>query len=89
MDSLLIAFFQTKSNFVWPEAYEKSLQELKYKLTSYPVLTLLEGIDGFVVYCDVLRVRFGCVPMQRIKVVLYASRKLNVHERNIQPMFLK
>ena len=46
------------------------------------MLTLLEDIKGFVVYCDTCRVGLGCVLMQHGKVVAYASRKLKVHERN-------
>ena len=47
-----------------------------------PVLTLPEGTDGFVVYCDASRVRLGCVLMQNGKVIAYASRQLKVHEKN-------
>ncbi|WMV25732.1 hypothetical protein MTR67_019117 [Solanum verrucosum] len=43
---------QNKARFIWSELYEKSFQELKDRLTSALVLTLPEGTDGFVVYCD-------------------------------------
>ena len=43
----------------------------KYRITSASVLTITEGIKGFVVYCDASRVDLGCVLMQ-----------LKVHERN-------
>ena len=56
---------------------------LKDRLTSAPVLTLLEGRKGFVVYYDESRVGFGCVIMQRGKVLAYACRKLKVHKRKI------
>ena len=46
------------------------------------MLTLSEGTKGFIVYCDASKVSFGCVLMQRVKVVAYAYRKLKVHERN-------
>ena len=55
---------------------------MKDKLTSTPVLTLLEGNEGFVVYCDASRVGLGCVLMQHGKVIAYASRQLKVHEKN-------
>ncbi|KAH0773627.1 hypothetical protein KY290_010764 [Solanum tuberosum] len=80
--SPLRALTQKKAKFVWSEACEKNFQELKDRLTSTPVLTLLEGTDGFVVYCDTSRVGLGCVPMQRGKVIAYASRQLKVHETN-------
>ncbi|WMV29154.1 hypothetical protein MTR67_022539 [Solanum verrucosum] len=54
--SPLMTLTQKKAKFVWLEACEKSFQELKDILTSTPVLTLPEGTDGFVVYCDTSRV---------------------------------
>ena len=51
-------------------------------MTKAPVLTLPEGTDGFVVYCDASRVGLGCVLMQNGKVIAYASRQLKVHEKN-------
>ena len=46
------------------------------------VLTLSEGTEEFVVYCDTSRVGLGCVLMQHGKVITYASRQLKVHENN-------
>ena len=80
--SPLTTLTQKKAKFIWSKACEKSFQELKDKLTSAPVLTLLEGTDGFVVYCGTSRVGLGCVLMQHGKVIAYASRKLKVHENN-------
>ncbi|KAH0636581.1 hypothetical protein KY289_036496 [Solanum tuberosum] len=68
--------------FQWSEACEKSFQELKKRLTTAPVLTLPEGTQVFVVYCDASRVGLGCVLMQNDKVIAYASRQLKVHEKN-------
>ena len=55
---------------------------MKTRLTTTLVLTLPEGSDGYVIYCDASRVGLGCVLMQRDKVISYASRKLKVHEKN-------
>ena len=46
------------------------------------MFTLPEGTKGFVVYFDTSRVGLGCVLMQHIKVIAYASRQLKVHKRN-------
>ena len=46
------------------------------------VLTLLEGIDSFLVYCDASRNGLGCVLMQNHKFIAYSSRQLKVHEMN-------
>ena len=51
-------------------------------MTTTPVLTLPEGSDSYVIYCDTSRVGLGCVLMQRDKVISYASRNLKVHEKN-------
>ena len=55
---------------------------MKDRLTSASVLTLLEGTEWFVVYCDSSRVGLGCVLMQHYKVISYASRQLKAHEKN-------
>ncbi|WMV57992.1 hypothetical protein MTR67_051377 [Solanum verrucosum] len=54
---------------------EKSFAELKTRLTTTPVLTLPEGSDGYVLYCDASRVGLGCVLMQR---VAYALSRLSM-----------
>ena len=46
------------------------------------MLTLSEGNEGFVVYCDAYRVGLGCVLMQSGKVIAYAFRQFKVCERN-------
>ncbi|WMV41443.1 hypothetical protein MTR67_034828 [Solanum verrucosum] len=78
----LTALTQRKAKFIWLKACEKNFQELKDTLTSAMVLTLPEGTDGFVVYCDTSRVVLGCVLMQNGKVIAYTSRQLKVHEKN-------
>ena len=51
-------------------------------MTTTAVLTLPEGSNGYVIYCDASRVVLVCVLMQRDKVISYASKKLKVHEKN-------
>lgn len=60
--------------FEWNEACEKNFQELKDRLVFVPVLILLRGSEGYVVYCDTLRKDFDCVFMQQSKVIAYASK---------------
>ncbi|KAH0650386.1 hypothetical protein KY284_030298 [Solanum tuberosum] len=80
--SPLSALTQKKAKFIWTEMCEKSFQELKDRLTSALMLTLPEGTDCFVVYCDASRIGLGCVLIQNGKVIAYASRQLKVHEKN-------
>ncbi|WMV40974.1 hypothetical protein MTR67_034359 [Solanum verrucosum] len=82
ISSPLTKLTQKTIKFQWSEAYEKSFQELKKMLTTAPVLTLLEGTQCFVVYCDASRVGLGCVFMQNVKVIAYASIQLKVYEKN-------
>lgn len=58
-------------------------------MTSASILTLLEGNDSFVVYCDVSRVGLGCVLIQNGKVIAYTSRMLKVHKWNYPTHDLK
>ncbi|KAF3681263.1 putative trehalose-phosphate phosphatase 1-like [Capsicum annuum] len=64
------------------DSCENSFEKLKDRLTTAPLLTLPEGTEGFVVYCDASRVEFGYVLMQHSKLVDYALRQLKVHEKN-------
>ncbi|GJW65680.1 putative reverse transcriptase domain-containing protein [Tanacetum coccineum] len=41
-----------------------------------------QKIEDFVVYCDASNKGLGCVLMQRVKVIAYASRQLKIHEKN-------
>ena len=71
-----------EEKFVWSEACQQSFDELKWKLTLAPVLTLPSGQDGYTVYCDASRQGLGCVLMQHENVIAYASRQLKKHEQN-------
>ena len=55
---------------------------MKRRLTSTPVLILLNASELFVVYCDASKMDFGGMLMQNGQVVVHASRQLKVHERN-------
>ncbi|KAD5317689.1 hypothetical protein E3N88_17635 [Mikania micrantha] len=68
--------------FVWGDDQEKAFNEIKFKLTQAPILTLPDGPDDFVVYSDASYLGLGSVLMQRGKVIAYASRQLKVHEVN-------
>lgn len=68
--------------FVWTATYEKSFQELKNRLTTTPVLALLESGEEYVMYCDASKSGLGCVLMQKGRVIAYASRQLKSHEEN-------
>ncbi|RVW72772.1 Transposon Tf2-12 polyprotein [Vitis vinifera] len=68
--------------FEWSDDCECSFQELKNRLVSAPILTILSGSGGFVVYSDASHQGLSCVLMQHGRVVAYASRQLKPYERN-------
>ena len=82
IESAMTRLTQKKVKFLWSDSCENSFRELKTRLTTAPVLTLPDGVDSFMVYCDASRVGLGCVLMQRGKVIAYASRQLKPHEKN-------
>ncbi|KAI3773775.1 hypothetical protein L1987_48307 [Smallanthus sonchifolius] len=73
---------QKVKKFDWGDKQEAAFQLLKQKLCCATILSLPEGTDGFVVYCDASHQGLGCVLMQNDKVIAYASRLLKVHEKN-------
>ncbi|KAD2393409.1 hypothetical protein E3N88_40386 [Mikania micrantha] len=78
----LISLTHKDKKFEWGEEQEFAFNLLKHKLCSAPILSLLEGCEDFVVYCDASKQGLGCVLMQHEKVIAYASRQLKVHEKN-------
>ncbi|GJR29613.1 putative nucleotidyltransferase, ribonuclease H [Tanacetum coccineum] len=73
---------QKNQKFKWGDEHENAFQTLKDILCDAPILALPEGTDDFVVYCDASNQGFGCVLMQRNKVIAYVSRQLKIHEKN-------
>ena len=70
----LTKLIRKEEKFVWSKACQQIFDELKWKLTSAPVLTLPSGQDGYTVYCYASRQGLGCVLMQLENVIAYASR---------------
>ncbi|GJW31166.1 putative reverse transcriptase domain-containing protein [Tanacetum coccineum] len=55
--------------FDWGEKEENAFQLIKQKLCSAPILTLPEGSEDFVVYCDASHKGLGVVLMKIEKVI--------------------
>nr|GEY37775.1 reverse transcriptase domain-containing protein [Tanacetum cinerariifolium] len=66
---------QKNKKYEWGMKEEEAFQSLKQKLCSAPILTLPEGTENFVVYCDASLKGFGAVLMQREK------KELNMRQR--------
>nr|GEV68407.1 putative reverse transcriptase domain-containing protein [Tanacetum cinerariifolium] len=68
--------------YEWGVEQEEAFQTLKDNLCNAPILSLPDGVEDFIVYCDTSNQGLGCVLMQRGKVIAYASRQLKIHEKN-------
>ncbi|GKD56483.1 putative reverse transcriptase domain-containing protein [Tanacetum coccineum] len=73
---------QKNQKYEWVREQEEAFQTLKDNLCNTPILTLPDGPEDFVVYCDASNQGLGCVLMQRGKVIAYASQQLKIHEKN-------
>nr|GEX81591.1 retrovirus-related Pol polyprotein from transposon 17.6 [Tanacetum cinerariifolium] len=86
-DKFVIVFIDdilvfSKSKEEHEDHLRTSFEELKQRLVSAPVLTLLSGSDEFQIYSDASKKGLGCVLMQHGKVIAYASRQLKPYEVN-------
>jgi hypothetical protein len=73
---------QKDEKFVWTPKCEEAFHNLWTLLTSTPVLAQPNIEKPFDVYCDALRTGLGCVHMQEVQVIAYASCQLQKHEVN-------
>nr|GEU33640.1 reverse transcriptase domain-containing protein [Tanacetum cinerariifolium] len=73
---------QKNKPYMWGDDKEEAFQTLKLKLCSAPILSLPEGSEDFVVYCDASLKGCRAILMQREKVIAYASRQLRKNEEN-------
>ncbi|GJW79920.1 putative reverse transcriptase domain-containing protein [Tanacetum coccineum] len=65
--------------YEWGEKQEESFQTLKDNLCNAPILSLPDGVEDFVIYCDASNQGLGCVLMQRDKSVIYTDHKSLQH----------
>ncbi|KAL8133741.1 hypothetical protein AgCh_008979 [Apium graveolens] len=79
--SPLTKLTRKNEKFVWTEKCEMSFQELKRRLVTAPVLALPDETGNFIIYSDASLKGLGCVLMQNVKVIAYASRQLKPHEQ--------
>jgi hypothetical protein len=78
----LTSLLEKGKEFKLDEACQKYFHELKEKLTTAPVLIMHDIHKRFDVYCDASHLGLGCVLIQEGKVIAYASRQLQKHEKN-------
>ena len=78
----LTSLLEKAKDFKWTKACQNSFEELKKRLTTAPVLAKTDIHKNFDIYCDASRQDLGCVLMQEVRVIAYASRQLRKHELN-------
>nr|GEW22837.1 putative reverse transcriptase domain-containing protein [Tanacetum cinerariifolium] len=75
--------------FDWGEKEENAFQLIKQKLCSAPILTLPEGSEDFVVYCDASHKGLGVVLMQKEKILeaqIEAMKQENLKKEDVGGM---
>ncbi|GJR32093.1 putative reverse transcriptase domain-containing protein [Tanacetum coccineum] len=65
----LTSLTQKNQKYEWGEKQEEAFQTLKDNLCNAPILSLPDGVEDFVVYCDASNQGLGCVLMQRDKII--------------------
>ncbi|GJR82371.1 ribonuclease H-like domain-containing protein [Tanacetum coccineum] len=74
----LTSLTQKNQKYMWGAEQEEAFQTLKNNLCDASILSLPNGVEDFLVYCDTLNQGLGCVLIQRNKVIAYASRQLKI-----------
>ncbi|GKE70234.1 putative reverse transcriptase domain-containing protein, partial [Tanacetum coccineum] len=67
----LTSLTQKNQKYELDEEQEAAFQTLKNNLCDAPVLSLPDGVEDFVVYCDASNQGLGCVLMQKDTVIAY------------------
>jgi ribonuclease HI len=70
------------NKYVWSEACDEAVKQLKKLLTTSPVLAQPDTTKLFDVYCDASSTGLGGVLMQEGRVISYSSRQLRCHEEH-------
>ena len=69
LDAPMTRLTQKEVKFELNDRCEEAFQELNWRLTSAPILIVLERGQRFTVYCDASKDGLGCVLMQSERVV--------------------
>nr|GEU50816.1 putative reverse transcriptase domain-containing protein [Tanacetum cinerariifolium] len=75
----LTSLTQKNKKYEWGVEQEEAFQSLKDNLCNAPILSLPDGVEDFVVYCDASNQGLDCVHMQRGKSVIYTDHKILQH----------
>ncbi|GJY08957.1 putative reverse transcriptase domain-containing protein [Tanacetum coccineum] len=82
----LTSLTQKNQKYEWGEKEEEAFQTLKNNLCDAHILSLQDGVEDFVVYCDASNQGLGCVVMQRGKHI-FNQKELNMRQRRWIELF--
>lgn len=85
----LTSLTKKEKKFLWNAKCEDSFQTLKNCMTTIPILTLPQRVEGFVIYTNASNQDYGALLMEQRKVIAYTSKQLIVHEKNYPTHDLK
>ncbi|GJX06658.1 putative reverse transcriptase domain-containing protein, partial [Tanacetum coccineum] len=88
----LTSLTQKNQKYEWGVEQEEAFHTLKDNLCNAPILSLHDGAEDFVVYCDASNQGLGCVLMQRGKaniVVDALSKKERVKPKRVQELSMR
>nr|GEU49514.1 putative reverse transcriptase domain-containing protein [Tanacetum cinerariifolium] len=71
---------ENNQKYEWGEKQEEAFQTLKDNLCNAPILSLPDGLEYFMIYCDASNQGLGCVLMQR-------DKELNMRQRRWLELF--
>ena len=78
----MTALTRKNVKFEWTDSCEQSFHEFKKPLVTTLILTIPEGEDGFVIYCDESSQGLGAVLMLHRRVISYTFRHLKDYVKN-------
>ncbi|GKA32877.1 reverse transcriptase domain-containing protein [Tanacetum coccineum] len=80
---------QKNKKYEWSVEQEEAFQTLKDNLCNALIMSLPDGIEDFVVYCDVSNQGLDCVLMQRGNSLqhIFDQKELNMHQRRWIELF--
>ena len=68
--------------FRWEPDQQITFETLRQRLYEAMILSILQDMNDFMVYCDAQILGLGAVLMHRVHVITYTSKLLKPHEAN-------
>ncbi|GJY85356.1 putative reverse transcriptase domain-containing protein [Tanacetum coccineum] len=84
----LTSLTQKNQKYEWGEKQEEAFQTLKDNLCNAPILSLPDGVEDFVVYCDASNQGLGCEICKGISLQhIFNQKELNMRQRRWLELF--